>query len=151
MEQDLLNTNTQGIADTSGETDAAPYKIYATKQEYQQDFDAKMGKRLGRLRAMEEDLNVKVKELKVDGGACANNFLMQFQSDVSNVNVIRNSNLESTAMGAGFLAGLASGFIADKSEIMRCGEYTVFSPSISEKTREERLDGWVKAVAKARS
>ncbi|MBO5224049.1 MAG: glycerol kinase GlpK [Clostridia bacterium] len=103
------------------------------------------------LRAMEEDLSVKVKELKVDGGACANNFLMQFQSDVSNVNVIRNSNLESTAMGAGFLAGLASGFIADKSEIMRCGEYTVFSPSISEKTREERLDGWVKAVAKARS
>jgi len=56
VEQDLLNTNTQGIADTSGETDAAPYKIYATKQEYQQDFDAKMGKRLGRLRAMEEDI-----------------------------------------------------------------------------------------------
>ncbi len=103
------------------------------------------------LRAMEEDLGIDVKELKVDGGACANNFLMQFQSDISNVEVIRNSNLESTAMGAGFLAGLTCGFIADKSEIRRCGEYTVFSPSITDKTRKARLDGWTKAVTKARS
>ncbi len=103
------------------------------------------------LKAMEDDLGVRVKELKVDGGACANNFLMQFQSDISDVDVIRNSNLESTAMGAGFLAGLACGFIKDKSEIRRCGEYTVFSPSIPENVRNERLNGWVNAVAKARS
>lgn len=103
------------------------------------------------LRAMEEDLGIKVKELKVDGGACANNFLMQFQSDISNVDVIRNSNLESTAMGAGFLAGLTCGFIADKSEIMRCGDYTVFSPSIAKSLRNERLDGWAEAVIKSRS
>jgi glycerol kinase len=76
---------------------------------------------------------------------------MQFQSDISDVDVIRNSNLESTAMGAGFLAGLACGFIKDKSEIRRCGEYTVFSPSIPKNVRNERLSGWVNAVAKARS
>jgi glycerol kinase len=103
------------------------------------------------LKTMEEDLGIKVKELKVDGGACANNFLMQFQSDVSNVDVVRNSNLESTAMGAGFLAGLASGFIESKSEIRRCGDYTIFSPTLSEKERNERLNGWSKAVIKSRA
>jgi glycerol kinase len=100
---------------------------------------------------MEEDLGLKVKELKVDGGACANNFLMQFQSDISNVDVIRNSNLESTAMGAGFLAGLTCGFIKDKKEIQRCGDYTVFSPALEENDRKSRLDGWSKAVEKSRA
>ena len=103
------------------------------------------------LNAMEEDLGLKVKELKVDGGACANNFLMQFQSDISNVDVIRNSNLESTAMGAGFLAGLTCGFIKDKKEIQRCGDYTVFSPALEENERKSRLDGWSKAVEKSRA
>lgn len=102
------------------------------------------------LKIMQDDLGIKVKELKVDGGASANNFLMQFQSDISDVDVIRNSNLESTALGAGFLAGLTSGFIKNKNEIERCGDYTVFSPAISSLDRDERLKGWQNAVSKAR-
>ena len=103
------------------------------------------------LSVMEKDLGIKVKELKVDGGASSNNFLMQFQSDISCLNVVRNSNLESTAMGAGFLAGLTCGFIKNKSEIQRCGEYTVFSPAIEQKKREDLLLGWSDAVNRARS
>ena len=69
------------------------------------------------LSAMEEDSNILLKDLRVDGGASKNNFLMQFQSDILNVNINRPKIVETTALGAAYLAGLAVGFYDDLSNI----------------------------------
>lgn len=100
------------------------------------------------MKAMENDAGVKIKELRVDGGACANDFLMQFQSDILDVDVIRPKIIESTALGAVYLAGLAVGYYKNKEDIVRNVEVDrVFSSEMEPKVRKELVAGWEKAVA----
>lgn len=104
------------------------------------------------LHAMEEDAGVKLYSLKADGGASANNFLMQFQSDILDTVVERPACIESTALGAAYLAGLAVGFYKNTEEIIELkqtkqdAEKTVYYPSIEEEKRKRLLKGWKKAV-----
>ncbi|MBQ5801216.1 MAG: glycerol kinase GlpK [Clostridia bacterium] len=89
--------------------------------------------------------------LKVDGGASANDLLMQMQSDFSNIEVKRSENSEATAAGAAYLAGLGVGFYADREELLQLvSEKETFLPSMEEKERRTRLDGWRRAVAACR-
>ena len=102
------------------------------------------------LEAMKEDSGIDLKELKVDGGAAANNFLMQFQADILDVSVLRPQNTETTAQGAAFLAGLESGIWSGKREIMEI--WTLdrrFTPCMEEKEREEKYKGWKKAAERS--
>jgi len=102
------------------------------------------------LKAMQNDLGKKISFLKVDGGASANDFLMQFQADISDIEVLRPTCVESTALGAAFLAGLASGFFKSREElIIKIKNSKSFVPSFSCKKREELLEGWEKAVRAA--
>jgi glycerol kinase len=96
---------------------------------------------------MEADCGMKLKSLKVDGGASANNFLMQVQSDIINAPVKRPSCIETTAMGAAYLAGLAVGYWESKEEVIRNWEVDkVFKPKLEEEEREKKIKGWKKAV-----
>ena len=97
--------------------------------------------------AMHSDSNVDIRQLKVDGGATANNFLMQFQSDILGIEVDRPQINETTALGAAFLAGLRVGFWEDKSQLEKCRKTSaVFEPSMDENQRRRLLDGWHLAV-----
>ena len=99
------------------------------------------------LKAMEEDSGIKLSSLQVDGGACANSFLMQTQADIINVKVERPSCIETTAMGAAYLAGLAVGYWDDKEMIK--GNHVIeqtFTPAMDEETRNHLLRGWHRAV-----
>ena len=99
------------------------------------------------LKAMEEDSGIKLGTLAVDGGACANDFLMQFQADIINTVVARPKTIETTAMGAAYLAGLAVGYWQSKEEIK--ANHVIakeFAPNMEEARREKLLDGWKKAV-----
>jgi len=99
------------------------------------------------LHSMELDCGWKLSSLKVDGGASRNNFLMQFQSDIINTVVCRPKCVETTAMGAAFLAGLAVGYWKNKEEILNnISIAKAFVPEMSEQKRTEELDGWHKAV-----
>ena len=99
------------------------------------------------LAAMRADSGIALEALKVDGGASANNYLMQTQADVIGAPVVRPTCVESTALGAAFLAGLAVGFWCDLEEIRRYyAADRTFLPTISEQERAERLDGWKRAV-----
>ena len=99
------------------------------------------------IKAMEEDAGVKLNNLKVDGGASANNFLMQFQSDILDATVDRPSCIETTALGAAYLAGLATGYFKDKEEIKQNWQLgKAFEPSIENDKRSELLKGWKRAV-----
>ncbi len=99
------------------------------------------------LAAMEEDSGICLSGLKVDGGASANNFLMQVQSDIIGQNVYRPSCIETTAMGAAYLAGLAVGYWEGTEEIhANWRTEHVFSPQMDEKERTKKLKGWKKAV-----
>jgi glycerol kinase len=99
------------------------------------------------LKAMEEDSGIKLEALKVDGGACANNFLMQFQADVLGVQVDRPEVIETTALGAAYLAGLAVGYWKDKGDISTNWAISrSFTPDMCEDRREELLKGWHEAV-----
>ncbi len=102
------------------------------------------------LKAMEEDSGISIRALKVDGGASANDMLMQFQADMINGEVYRPSCIETTALGAAYLAGLATGFW-NSIEDIRANWHTerVFSSQVSEETRKEKLDGWHHAVRQA--
>ena len=85
--------------------------------------------------------------LRVDGGASGNNFIMQFQSDIINVPVIRPVCTESTALGAAHLAGLSSGFWTDVKEIEGLKKIDkVFNPTMTDEERENKIKGWKKAV-----
>ena len=98
-------------------------------------------------RAMEEDAGVKIKGLKVDGGASANNFLMQFQADIMNTYVRRPHCIETTALGAAYLAGFATGYYANKDEIRKNWQLgRLFEPDMEGNKRERRLRGWKRAV-----
>ena len=100
------------------------------------------------IHAMERDSQMKLNALRVDGGASANNFLMQFQSDLLDAQVVRPSCIETTALGAAYLAGLAVGFWKDADEIQKnWKQERVFSPSVTEEKRTKLLKGWKKAVA----
>jgi len=97
--------------------------------------------------AMQQEAGIPICSLKVDGGASANNFLMQFQSDISNVKIERPMCVETTALGAAYLAGLAVGYWKDRDEIRRNWMRDVeFLPSISEEKRKKLLKGWRRAV-----
>lgn len=97
--------------------------------------------------AMQADAGVEVRALKVDGGASANNFLMQFQADMINAPVNRPACIESTAIGAAYLAGLAVGYWKSKEEVMINQQLDrVFVPTMKSKQREMKQKGWNKAV-----
>lgn len=99
------------------------------------------------LRAMEADSGISLSALKVDGGASANNFLMQTQADLIAAPVKRPKCIETTAMGAAYLAGLAVGYWKDKEEVVRNWAIDqTFEPEIEETTREKKIKGWNKAV-----
>ena len=99
------------------------------------------------LKAMEEDSGIKLATLAVDGGACANDFLMQFQADIINTVVARPKFIETTAMGAAYLAGLAVGYWQSKEEIKANHSIACeFAPDMEEEKRAKLLDGWHKAV-----
>ncbi|WP_346881730.1 glycerol kinase GlpK [uncultured Algibacter sp.] len=101
--------------------------------------------------AMEKDSKNKIVSLKVDGGASANNYLMQFQSDLLNVDVDRPKMIEVTAFGAALLAGIKAG-VWTKKDIARIREIdTVFSPKMDKKTRKKNYKGWKKAVKRTKS
>ena len=102
------------------------------------------------LKAMEADSGIKLAALKVDGGACANNYLMQTQSDIINAPVKRPCCVETTAMGAAYLAGLAVGYWKDKEEVRKNWAIDrTFEPQISDEKREEMVNGWKKAVSRS--
>ena len=99
------------------------------------------------LKAMCADSGIDLYALKVDGGASHNNYLLQTQADVSNIPVMRPKCVETTAMGAAYLSGLASGFWNDREELSRIWKTDrTFQPSIDEETRKRKVDGWNKAV-----
>jgi glycerol kinase len=100
------------------------------------------------LNAMQEDAGLKLASLKVDGGACANNILMQFQADILGTKVERPEVIESTAMGAAYFAGIQSGLwkkqdILENRKIEKC-----FTPAMEDAVREKLYQGWQKAVAR---
>lgn len=101
--------------------------------------------------AMERDAGVKISCLKVDGGASANNFLMQFQSDILGVKISRPNVVETTALGAAYLAGLGCGVWGSVREIERLNVgWRQFLPALAEDKRQSMLNGWRAAVEKAR-
>ena len=103
------------------------------------------------LKAMQEDSGITLKALKVDGGACANDFLMQFQSDILDVQVDRPEVIETTALGAAYLAGLAVGYWKDQEEISKNWALSKsFESTMGEEKRTELLKGWHKAVGRSR-
>lgn len=99
------------------------------------------------LKAMEADSGISLSSLKVDGGASANNFLMQTQADIMDAPVKRPSCIETTAMGAAYLAGLAVGYWKSKEEVIKNWAIDrTFEPKIGEEERRKRIKGWNKAV-----
>ena len=99
------------------------------------------------LKAMEQDAGMERKSLLVDGGASANDFLMQFQADILKQKVCRGECIETTALGAAYLAGLATHFFADRDEIRKKRKAgKIFMPVMEETKRRELLSGWEKAV-----
>ena len=100
------------------------------------------------LEAMEMDSGIRLSALEVDGGASANNYLVQTQADISGAPVLRPRSVETTAMGAAYLAGLAVGYWHSTDEIRK--NWAVdrrFEPKIPQAERENRIKGWKKAVA----
>ena len=100
------------------------------------------------VQAMEQDSGISLKSLKVDGGASANNFLMQFQADILDTQVLRPQCIETTALGAAYLAGLAVGYWKDTEDIRKnwALEKTFF-PEMEKEVRQKKKNGWKKAVA----
>lgn len=97
--------------------------------------------------AMKADAGIEVRALKVDGGASANNFLMQFQADMIDAPVNRPACVESTAIGAAYLAGLAVGYWSSKEDVMKNQQLDrVFTPSVTPEHRAKKRKGWNKAV-----
>ena len=99
------------------------------------------------LKSMEQDTGLSISSLRVDGGASANDFLMQFQADILGADVLRPKCIETTALGAAYLAGLATGYWQSREEIEKNWQLSHrFVPSMSDGVRQERLKGWDKAV-----
>ena len=103
------------------------------------------------LTAMQADSGIKLKELRVDGGACANNLLMQLQADLLNVPVVRPVVAETTALGAAYLAGLAVGYWKNQADIARQWQVDRrFTPAMKAASRTKMAAGWNKAVGRAK-
>ena len=99
------------------------------------------------LKAMEEDSGMKLPSLMVDGGACANNFLLQFQADLIDTKVLRPCCIETTALGAAYLAGLAVGYWENKAAVVKNHQLEAeFIPHMEASKRAELLNGWHDAV-----
>lgn len=104
------------------------------------------------INAMQSDSEIALTQLKVDGGATSNDFLMQFQSDILDVDVLKPTVIETTALGAAYLAGLAVGFWDSKDEILTHWKLDKkFSPNSSSSKNDEAYKGWNKAVSKAKN
>jgi glycerol kinase len=104
------------------------------------------------VRAMESDSGIDLKHLKVDGGASANNFIMQFQADILDTTVLRPRCIETTALGAAYLAGLAVGYYQSKEEIRENWHLArSFRSNMSEDDRYSRIQGWQGAVNRIRT
>lgn len=104
------------------------------------------------IRAMEADANVSLGQLKVDGGACANNLLCQMQTDICRAPVLRPKCVETTAMGAAYLAGLATGYWQDQEEIRANWQLDkLFTPVMTLDQSKKQIAGWKKAVARCRN
>jgi len=102
------------------------------------------------LKAMQEDSGIELAALKVDGGACANNFLMQFQADILDTEVHRPEVIETTALGAAYLAGLAVGYWKDKEDVSKNWAVSrKFNSQMVEEKRSELLEGWHEAVKRS--
>jgi glycerol kinase len=102
------------------------------------------------LKAMEADAKIPILELRVDGGATVNDLLMQFQSDILNVKVVRPKIIETTALGAAYLAGLAVGFWKSADEISNYWQQEkLFTSQMEDTTRNELMKGWQRAVKSA--
>ena len=96
---------------------------------------------------MKADSGISLSSLKADGGASANDFLMQTQADIINAPVNRPRCVETTAMGAAYLAGLAVGYWMDKEDVISNWKIDrTFAPSIGEEERRSKIKGWNKAV-----
>ena len=99
---------------------------------------------------MEQETDIKIRELAVDGGAASNDFLLQFQADIINKSIVRPSIIESTSLGAAYMAGLQAGIWKNCEELINqktCERK--FNPSIDDKSRKKLLEGWQKAVRQA--
>jgi len=104
------------------------------------------------LQAMEADSGITLKELRVDGGACANNLLMQLQADLLNVPVVRPKVAETTALGAAYLAGLAVGYWKNQADIARQWQVDRrFRPSMKPAARKTMAAGWNNALGRAKA
>jgi glycerol kinase len=102
------------------------------------------------LTVMNEDSGVPIQELRVDGGACANNLLMQFQADILQVPVVRPKVIETTALGAAYLAGLAVGFWKDRADVSRAWQTDrVFTPQLSPEAAAHRRTRWKEALRRS--
>lgn len=99
------------------------------------------------MNSMAEDMGGAIKAFKVDGGACANNFLLEFQADIMNMPLYRPECIETTSLGAAYLAGLATGYWENIEDVISNWQIDKkFEPAMEEQKREELLDGWHKAV-----
>ena len=104
------------------------------------------------INAMENDSGIQLQRIQVDGGACSNNFLMQFQADISGAPVVRPKITETTALGAAYFAGLSTGFWAGQDQISEQWESEkVFKPSLGRNEVKVLYEGWLEAVKKAKS
>lgn len=104
------------------------------------------------MEAMRKDSGLKIKSLKIDGGAAMNNFLCQFQADILGIDVIRPRITEITSLGAAYLAGLAIGYWKDTNEIKKCWEKDrIFKPGMPKKAVSDLYNGWLRVVKKTLS
>lgn len=107
---------------------------------------------VGVMEVMEKDSGIEITGLKVDGGACANNFLLEFQSDLLNMPLERPKCIETTALGAAYLAGLGVGYYKNREEIKANWQLDRrFLPHMERTEREKRLEGWERAVSQVRT
>jgi glycerol kinase len=103
------------------------------------------------LEAMQADSGIEIRELRVDGGAAANDLLLQFQADILGVPVVRPRVFETTALGAAYLAGLAVGYWSDQDEISEQWEQDrAFEPAMTRDAAAGLRDGWHRALNRAR-
>ena len=100
------------------------------------------------IKCLNSDLKCQIKTLKVDGGATLNRFLMQFQSNISNINVQKPNNIESTALGAALLSGIGSKYWIDIDDLKNQKKDTVYLPKMNDASREKILQEWKQAVEK---
>ncbi len=103
------------------------------------------------IKAMEKESNLRIKELRVDGGASANGLLMQFQADLLDAKIALPGCLETTALGAAYLAGLSTGFFSSLEEVKNLNQIAkIYEPKMDEEERRKRYNGWLKAVEATR-